>query len=340
MAALSNDAGQFDRALEEGREGLRLNPSHILAYNATGWAALRLGHVEEAKLVFDSALAQKLDSTMIHRGLFAIAFVRGDAAAMEREATLSKGKDEYRVLVFQAQAQAFSGKLRDARETFRRSAGFALQNKFNDAAAGVVAGSALTEAGFGNNELAHKEALEALKVEHGRDALGIAATALAISGDTKRAEACIEELAKDYPADTIVNMVALPAARAAVEIHRGNSAKALEVLQAATPYEFGPFVFGQGYLSVYLRGQAYLLAGKGLEAAAEFQRILDHRAAAPFAPLYPLAYLGQARAYALAHDRERSRRAYEQFFLLWGQADPDIPVLLQARAEYAHLKLK
>lgn len=336
LASIYNDAGQFDRAFVEGQEGLRLNPGHVLAYNTTGWAALRLNHVAEAKTIFEKALAEKLESTMVHRGLFTVAFLQSDSAAMQREAELSKGKaDEYRVLVFEAQTQAFSGNLREAREMFRQSVEQARRNHFEDAGAAVAAGRALVEANFGNYRQAREEALAALAIAHGRDALGISAAALALAGDAKRAEQCIDELTKAYSADTLVNSVALPSARASVEIQRHNPAKAIDLLRASTPYENGPFVFGQGFLPAYLRGQAYLSAGQGVAAAAEFQRILDHRAAAPFAPVYALARLGLARALALSGDRNKSRRAYEDFLSLWKNADADIPILNKARAEYA-----
>lgn len=339
LASVYNDAGQFDRALEEGREGLRLNPLHVLAYNATGWAALRLNHVAEAKSTFEKALAEKLDSPTIHRGLYGVAFLLGDAPALQREAELSKGKaDEYRVLVFEAQAQAFAGKVRDARESFRRSAELAQRNHFEDAGAAVVAGSALVEASFGHYRQARQGAVQALAIAHGRDALGIVASALALSGDIRRAQENIDELAKAYPADTLVNSVALPSARAAIEIYRRDPAKAIELLRAAVPYELGPFVFGQGFLPGYLRGMAHLRAGRGTEAAAEFQKILDHRAAAPFAPLYALARLGLARALALSGDKEKAMQAYQNFLTLWQSADPDIPILREAKAEYARLK--
>lgn len=338
LAALSNDSGQFDRALKEGREAIRLDPNQAVAYNTAGWGALRLNRVEEAKAIFAAAIAQKLDSPMIHRGLYAVAFLQGDSSAMQREAALSSGKaDEFRILMFEAQVAAFAGRLRDSRELYRRAAELAQKNHFPDAAGAVLAGSALVEASFGNGRQANERALRSLEVAHGRDGLGIAAAALALSGDLKRAQECINELARAYPSDTLVNAVTLPSARAAMQMRLGNPTKAIESLQEARAYEFGPFVFGQGYLTGFLRGQAYLSLGKGNEAAAEFQNILDHRAAAPFAPLQTLAHLGLARALSSTGKLAESRRAYEELFLLWRDADPDIPVLKQAKAEYAKL---
>ena len=158
LAALYNDAGQFERALTEGREGLRLNPGHALSYNTAGWAALRSNRVAEAKTIFEKAIAEKFDSSMMHRGLYAVAFLQGDSAAMQRESAAVTGKpDEFRSLMFEAQAAAFSGKLQESRELYRRSAELALKNHFADAAAAIAAGLSLVEASFGNSTQARED---------------------------------------------------------------------------------------------------------------------------------------------------------------------------------------
>ena len=338
LAALYNDAGQFERGLAEGREGLRLNPAHALAYNTVGWAALRSNRVAEAKTIFEKAIAEKFDNTMMHRGLYAAAFLQGDSPAMQHESAAVTGKpDEFRSLMFEAQVAASSGKLRESRDLYWHSAELALKNHFADAAAAITAGLSLVEASFGNSSQAREQARKSLEIAHGRDAQGMAAASFALAGDLSFAEKSIAELTSVFPNDTLVNSVAVPASRAAVELRRKNPDRAIELLQAASPYEFGPMVFGQGYLSPYLRGQAYLSAGKGNEARQAFQRILDNSAAAPFAPLKALAHLGLARAWLLAGDRQRSRLAYEEFFTLWKDADAGIPVLNQAKAEYAKL---
>lgn len=339
LAAEYNIAGQFEQALKEGREGLRLNPGHALAYNACGWAYLGLNRFAEAKAIFEQAIAHKLEYPNIHRGLYVVGLIQGDAAGMQRQADWNKGKvDEYRMFNLQAQVEALSGRLPRARERYGWSVALAQRNNFKDNAAGIAAGAALVEANFGNYRRAREGVGRAMAITHGREALGIGATALALSGEARQAQEFIEELATGYPTDTLVNAVALPTARAALELHRGNPAKSIELLQAAIPYELGPFVFSQGYMPIYLRGQAYLRAGKGVEAAAEFQKILDHRGAAPISPLYALAHLGLARAYLLNRDTAKSQRAYQDFLALWKDADSDVPALRQARAEYAKLK--
>jgi len=142
-------------------------------------------------------------------------------------------------------------------------------------------------------------------------------------------------LAKRFPSATLLNIVSLPTARAAIEIQRGNPAKAIEFLRPAGPYELGNHA---QFIPIYVRGLAYLRARQGVQAAAEFQKILDHRGVGPLSPLYALAHLGSARAYALAGETSKSRTAYQDFLALWKDADPDIPILQAAKAEYAKLK--
>ena len=335
-AGQHNSAGQFARALEEGRIAMQLNPNNILPYAVSGWAALGLNRYDEAKGIFEQAFAHKIESPNVHRGLYAVAFAQGDSTAMQRQTDWARGTpDEFRMLNFEAQGAAFLGELQRARLIYRESVGLAQKGKFNDNAASTAAGGALTEAHIGNYRQARADALAALAISRPSDALAIAAAALALSGDARQAQLLTEELARRYPADTLVNSVSIPAARAAIELHNGEPAKAIELLQPSIPYELGPFVYGQGYLPIYLRGQAYLRLGKGSEAAAEFQKILDHRGAAPCCPLYPLAHLGVARASLLFGDKAKSKQAYENFFALWKNADADVPILQSARAEYA-----
>ena len=339
LAALYNDAGQFDRAIAEGREGLRLNPGHALAYNTLAWAALRSNRVDDARSIFEKAVSEKIDNTMMHRGLYTVAFLQQNLPALQRESTALAGKpDEFRSLVFQAQAAALSGKLTESRELYRRSADLALKNHFADAAAAITAGHALVEASFGNFGPARQEARRALQIARGRDALGMAAAAFALSGDMALAQQSIAELTHAFPSDTLVNSVSVPAARAAVALYAGQPDQALQLLLPASNYELGPMVFGQGYLAPYFRALAYLRVGKANEARDAFQHILDNGAAAPFAPLKALAHLGLARACMAAGDRDRSRLAFQDFLTLWKDADPSLALLRQAKSEFAKLR--
>ena len=165
-----------------------------------------------------------------------------------------------------------------------------------------------------------------------RSILPSAALALGLAGEVGQAQKLIDELGRRFPSDTLMNAVWLPTARAAVEVRHGNPGRAIELLRAAAPYEMGNLG------AVYARGQAYLAARAGAEAAAEFQKILDHQGAATVGSVYPLAHLGLGRAWALAGDSARSRKAYQDFLAIWKDADPDIPILQEARQEYAKLR--
>jgi tetratricopeptide (TPR) repeat protein/predicted Ser/Thr protein kinase len=327
------DIGQFEKAVEEGREALRLNPNNPLPYVVLSRAYAGLNRYEEAKAICEKAIAQKLDYPTTHLGLYLIAFVQGDAAAMEREARWSRGKPgEDMMLWAEGGVAVFRGRLRNAREIWRRAVEVARRANLKEAAAGITVGQAMTEAAFGNARQARDLATEAMATARSRSILPSAAAALALAGEVGQAQKLIDELSRRFPSDTLMNAVELPVARAAVEIRHGNPGKAIELLRAAAPYELGNLG------AVYARGEAYLAARAGAEAAAEFQKILDHQGATAIGPVYPLAYLGLGRAWALAGDSARSRRAYQDFLALWKDADPDIPILQQARQEYAKLK--
>ena len=181
---------------------------------------------------------------------------------------------------------------------------------------------------------ARERAAAALTIARGIGVATVAAQALALAGDITQAEAIADDLAERFPKNTMLHAVELPTIRGIIEIQRGHPAAAIELLRAASPYELGY----DGLQAVYVRGQAYLGTGAGVEAAVEFQKILDHRGVAPVSPLYPLAHLGLARAYALSGDSAKSRRFYQDFLALWRDADPDVPILLEAKSEYAKLK--
>lgn len=192
----------------------------------------------------------------------------------------------------------------------------------------------MTEAEAGNRTAARERVKEALTILRGVGVEGFSAQALALSGDLRQAQELADDLARRLPTNTLINAVSLPIVRGTIEFERGNAARTIELLHSVAPYELG---FG-GLRAIYLRGQAYLRLGKGNEAAAEFQKLVDHRSIAPADPIHALARLGLARAYALAGDTARSRKAYQDFLALWKDADSDIPILRQAKTEYAKLK--
>ncbi len=215
----------------------------------------------------------------------------------------------------------------------RHAIDLAARGETKEIAARYATEQALRSAVFGDCRQARVNAAQGLKLARGRASLPRAALALALCDETNQAKPLVEELAKRYPEDTLIDSIWLPAIRAAMELQRGISgngaAQAIEQLRTASRYEAAAEFWPQ-----YLRGQAYLKLGRGAEAAAEFQKILDHRGYAPLSPLYPLAHLGSARAAAMAGDTAKSRKAYEDFFAAWKEADADLPILAEAKSGY------
>jgi tetratricopeptide (TPR) repeat protein len=248
----------------------------------------------------------------------------------------AKGKPEESYFSFsESQAAAFSGKLDKSRELTRHAVEVADRYNLKETAAFPEVMGALTEAAFGNFRQAGERAAAALGLARSKLSMALAAQALALSGASGQSQKLIEESAKRFPSDTVLNNALLPTASAAIEIQRGSPAKAIELLRPASPYELGQFA---DYLPIYVRGLAYLRARQGAQAVAEFQKILDHRGVDPLSPLNALAHLGLARAYALSGEKDKSRSAYQDFLDLWKDADPDIPVLKEAKTEYAKLQ--
>ncbi len=206
---------------------------------------------------------------------------------------------------------------------------------FKGTTAVTQAGLALTLAEVGNVAKAKELCASSSALASGRGNLELVAVALAMSGDASRAQAITQELSRRFPADTLLHAVTIPMVEALAAMNRKAPQEAIERLQAAVPYELGA---AQALLPIYIRGQAYLQAKRGTEAAAEFQKIVDHRGIAPAGPEHSLAKLGLGRAYAMSGDAAKARAAYQDFFALWKDADPDIPVLKQAKAEYAKLR--
>jgi len=339
LAVTYNQFGMYDKAIGEAQEAVRLEPNHVFPYSNLAAAYLGLNRFEEAKTICEQQTAKGSHDPFTHVLLYFIAFIQGDATGMQRQAEWSKGKpSEDFMLANQAGAAAFSGKLQKARELYRQSVELSQRRNFKEPAGFSAAMEALTEAEFGNSRQARERVAAALALAPRAVAVQtIAAQALALSGSARQAQALADDLSKHFPQSTVVNAVSVPVIRASVEIERGNPTAAIELLQAAKPYELGGTLF-VSFVSSYVRGQAYLRARAGGEAAVEFQKILDHRGVNAVSPFNPLAQLGLARAHALAGDVAKSRKAYQDFFALWKDADPDIPILQQAKAEYAKLK--
>jgi ATP/maltotriose-dependent transcriptional regulator MalT len=271
--------------------------------------------------------------------------MKGDAAGMRREVELAQAhpEGEDRILDRQAFAEASEGRLKNAIGLSRHAAALALQGGTREQAAVFEAKAALWEAFFENSIEAKQAATAALALAGNREVNYGAALALALSGDSPQAEKLANDLEKSYPEDTSVRFSYLPVIRAVVAVQHGEPLKAIDALQASVPYEMGSprssqtGFFGSLY-PVFFRGEAFLAANKGAEAANEFQKILSHRGIMIGDPVLVLADLGLARAYAMSGELAKARSQYGEFFALWNNADPDIPVLKRAKAEFGNLR--
>jgi eukaryotic-like serine/threonine-protein kinase len=341
LSAISAYLGQYDKALVEAREAVRLDPGNGLSYASLVGTYLQLNRLQEAQATAEVAQVKILDSPALRGFLYGLAFLKNDSAGMAQQVAWSAGKPgvEDWLLYYEAETAAYSGRLSEAREFSRRAVASAEREREKETAAGYEAAAALREALFGNPAEARRLVAAAMEHSTGRDVRYGAALALVLAGDSARGQAFEDDLAKRFPEDTIVQFNYLPTLRAQIALSRNDSSKAIEALQATAPYELG--VAGDvapTLYPVYVRGEAYLAAHQGREAAAEFQKIFGHRGLVDNDITWPLAHLGLARAYAMQGDTTKARAAYQDFLALWKDADSDIPILKQAKAEYAKLK--
>jgi eukaryotic-like serine/threonine-protein kinase len=335
--AYVSSLGQYDKAVAEYQEALRLAPDNVVIYENLGLAYVNLNRLDEAKATFDQAFAHKLDAGVLRLNMYFLAFLRGDAAQMAQQVAWAAGKPGIEDMLMSAQSdtEAYYGRLDKARDFSRRAVDSAVRADYKGTAAGWQVNAALREAELGNTAAARQGVMATLGVFPGRLVKMQAAITLASIGDARRAQALAEELQKNYPTNTMLKLYWLPTINAAIELSRSNSSQALVYLEAPAPYELRQS--GNLY-PAYLRGQAYLLAHNGSAAAAEFQKLLDHRGIALNAVTGSLAHLQIGRAYTMAGDTAKAKAAYQDFLTLWKDADPDIPILKQAKAEYAKLQ--
>ncbi len=344
LGAISLYMGRYEEALSQTLEHLRLEPDDAMGYGNLLVAYTALNRLNEAKAAYQEAIARKLDELGLHGNLYGVAFLQEDSAEMEQQIAWAMGKPgaEDVLLSFASDTEAFHGHLSRAREFSRRAIDSALRSDQQETAAGWQMNAALREAEFGDGPEARKAISSALALASTRDVQILAALALARAGAWVEAQVTSEDLARRYPRDTLINGYWVPTIKAAIEIARGYPSKALRILQVTTPYEFGEpspsFQSGAYLYPVYLRAQSYLLLHQGVEAATEFKEILDHPGIVLNCPPGALARLGLARSYALQNRAVESRSSYEDFFILWKDADPGIPILKQAMTEYAKLQ--
>jgi len=339
LGIISADLGNWEKSLEEYREALRLDPNMGMNYLDLGNAYAGLNRLDEAEAVYKQAEERKLESELLLVNRYQLAFLKGDEAQMAQWVSAAKGKPgaEDLLLASQADTEGWYGKLKSAHELTGRAMDSAEHNDAKESAAAYQAEAALREVEAGNREQARADAKAALKLAPNRDVRAIAALALARVGDTAGAEKLAAELDKTFPLDTMVQRYWLPTIRAGVALERKDPNRAIELLKVASTIELSGGVF-EALCPGYLRGEAYLLLHDGNRAAAEFQKFIDHRGLVSNFPWGALARLGLARAYALQGDTAKARAAYQDFLTLWRDADPDIPILKEAKAEYAKMK--
>jgi len=326
--------GDFDKALENAKESMRVDPDESRGYGISASAYMGLNRLEEAKTVAKEGLRLHPDFLFLHDTLANIALAQGDLTTMESEESRSKAEPDLEWSVFfrHGDIAASHGQLREAGDFFEeaRQVGQRLQVKSVEAFA--VAERGRVQALVGNRKEAMESANTSLEIFQDYNQKLVAGEVLAFAGENKKALDQAGEIAKSRPDDVLVQAVSVPLVRAAAALSSGDAAKAIELLKPASAYDkANPMV-------LFLRGLAFLKAGQGNEAAQEFQRVLALRNFVPADPLLSLAHLGLGRAYALQGDPQKSRTAYQDFFALWKDADPQIPILIAAKAEYAKLK--
>jgi len=342
LATIDAYLGHYDESLAASQQALKLNPSAVQNYSNLVIDYMYLNRLQEAKAVASEAKSRNLDSPFLHTNLYLVAFVAHDTAGMEREAAEAMGKpgSEDLVLFFASDTAASAGQFVLARQLTRRAADSALRTGNKETTAEYLAEAAVREALVGNLPLAKQQAKAALALSSGRDAVAMAAISLGLVGDLPGATRLGDDLGKRFPEDTVAHYNSLPAIRAAVALRGGKAKQAIEALTVSQPYETGQTSQDVSFVlyPIYFRGEAYLAAGQGPAAAAEFQNILSHPGLVQNELIGALAHLELGRAYVLSHETSKAKAAYEDFFALWKSADPDLPILRQARAEYAKLQ--
>jgi eukaryotic-like serine/threonine-protein kinase len=331
--------GQYDKGLAEAREAVRLNPASGNDYENLADAYFFLNRLDEVRVTIEEARAKKLDTPFLHLLRYYLAFLKNDTAGMAQQLAWATGKRgvEDVFLATEADTAAYSGQLGKARELSRRAVASAQHAEEIETAEGYEASAALRETLFGYPAEARKQATSALELSKGRDVEYQVALAMALMGDAPRVQVLANDLSKQFPEDTVVQFKELPTLHALLALNRNEPLQAIEGLQPATPYELGIEAMGAGLYPVYVRGEVYLAAHEGTQAAGEFQKITDRRSIG-LNPVGALAHLGLARAYAMQGDTAKARAKCQDFLTLWKDADPDTPILKQAKAEYAKLQ--
>ena len=343
LGGVYKEQGRYGEAEAVTRDSLQFVPHHTPPYENLCNALISLQRFDDARQIIHDARARKMDGEGFHSALYILAFLGADSAAMAEQQQWFAGKPEENMgLALASDTEAYAGHVGKARELTKRAVDSAIRADSKENGAIWQAIAAQRDAAYGNPAEARQTAAEALKLVPVSQGVEVeAALAFAMAGDTARAESLAQDLAKRFPLDTQMQSLWLPAIQAQVALNKKNPAAALNTLQAASTIELGQIGFVANIsclYHVYVRGEAYLAAGQGSAAAAEFQKILDHSGIVWNCWTGALAHLGLARAYAMQGDTAKARAAYQDFLTLWKDADADIPILIAAKTEYAKLK--
>jgi tetratricopeptide (TPR) repeat protein len=333
--------GQYEQAVELSREAMQLSPNDVVGYFNLSWDLTALNKFQESRRTVQDAFDRKLDGEVLHSNLYYLSFLSGDTRGMAEQKAWFEGKPEVisDFLSLESSAEAHSGHLRKSRELNRWAVDSAERAGRMENSSSFLMDGALREASYGNLAEARPAATLALsQAPLGQNAGAKRALALALIGDTTQAQSIMQGLTRRFPQNTLVQSVVLPTVQAQIELVRKNPGRSIELLRTAGPYELTNASLMGCMYPAYVRGVAYLDAKQAAAAAAEFQKILDHKGLAGACETDALAHLGLARAYAMQGDTAKAKAAYQDLLTLWKDADPDIPILIAAKSEYAKLK--
>jgi len=338
-------SGRYDKAIGETETAIELDKDLGYAYSNLMSFYIATDRLQEARRVYTDASARKLEARYLHLPLYSLAFLEGDKATMTREAAWARDNpgEEDELLALEASTEAYFGRLENSVAASRLAVNVAEREGKMEAAALWLAAEALQEALLGSAAHARKNAAAALKLASSRDVEATAALALARSSEDSRVRVLVNDLSQRFPTDTLTRYVYVPTLRAELQLKRGEIERAIEELQSPSAYELAQPTPASGFVipimyPAYLRGEVYLKAHKGHEAAGEFQKIRQHRGLIANSPIGALALLGLARAHALEGDTQMARSEFQSFLSIWKNADPDLPMMKEAKAEYMRLR--
>lgn len=342
LGIIYSELGEYEKAVAAFERALSLNPETGNRYANLLSGYVQVNRPDKAIAAAQEAQRRHIDYPDVHVNLYWAAFLQRDTVGMEREATAVMGKPghEDQMLNNQADTALYFGQLNKSRTLTQRAVEAAQKAEEKEAPALYLADAGVREALVGNNDAASKQARAALAISRSRDSEGLSAIALALAGDSQRATQLADDLGKRFPYDTIVQSNYLPTIHAAILLVAHDHDRAREALAAATPHELGGNIETLNFVlyPIYVRGQAYLAARQGPAAATEFQKIIDHPGVVRSEPIGALARLQLGRAFALTGDQARATAAYREFLVFWKDADSDLPLLKQAKAEYSKLR--